>query len=261
MNRLGKKQSIRNDQWIHAAEQIETLVSRNEIDTATEKAINDIKTRTKGLKAAYAYSGGKDSIVLSDICTKAGITDSVCGICELEYPEFLKWIYDNMPANCTIINTGQNIVWLSKHLDMLFPKDSAKAAKWFSIVQHRAQKKYYTENGLNIILLGRRRADGNYTGTDGIYTNRDGITRYSPLYDWPHEYILAYIHYHQLELPPIYSWKNGYLCGTHPWPARQWTGSDHNGWHEIYEIDKSIVISASEHIPSAKLFLEEVNDI
>ena len=57
-------------------------------------------------------------------------------------------------------------------------------------------------------------------------------------------------------MPPIYDWKNGYLCGTHPWPARQWTKSIENGWQEVYEIDKSIVIDASEHIDSAKKFLE-----
>jgi hypothetical protein len=57
-------------------------------------------------------------------------------------------------------------------------------------------------------------------------------------------------------LPPIYDWKNGYLCGTHPWPARQWTGSISNGWREIYEIDPSIVEKASETIVSAKQFLD-----
>ena len=51
-----------------------------------------------------------------------------------------------------------------KHPSMLFPQDSATAAKWFSIVQHRAQAQYYKENDLDVLLLGRRRADGNYCG-------------------------------------------------------------------------------------------------
>ncbi len=67
-----------------------------------------------------------------------------------------------------------------------------------------------------------------------------------------------YIHYHQLPLPPIYGWKNGYLCGTHPWPARQWTVSIENGWREVYDVDPGIVLAAAEKIDSARAFLKEV---
>jgi len=84
------------------------------------------------------------------------------------------------------------------------------------------------------------------------------LTRYSPLSGWAHEHVLAFIYYYGLELPPVYKWKNGYLCGTHPWPARQWTGSVENAWAEIYEIDGSIVMEAAEHIQSAKDFLDSL---
>ena len=110
-----------------------------------------------------------------------------------------------------------------------------------------------------MLLLGRRRADGNYVGRgDNVYTNKQGVTRYSPLSEWTHEQMLAYIHYHNLEMPPIYSWKNGYLCGTHPWPARQWTGSVENAWAEIYEIDSQVVHQAAGHIQSAQDFLNKL---
>lgn len=99
------------------------------------------------------------------------------------------------------------------------PQDSKTAAQWFSIVQHRAQRLYFKAHKLDSIILGRRRADGNYVGRkSNIYTDVKGITRFSPLSDWSHEHILAFIHYHQLPLPPIYGWANGYLCGTHPGP-------------------------------------------
>ena len=71
--------------------------------------------------------------------------------------------------------------WLKKHPDMLFPDKSNKAAQWFHIVQHRGQARYYKEHQLEILLLGRRKADGNYVGKDNIYTNSAGITRYSLL--------------------------------------------------------------------------------
>jgi 3'-phosphoadenosine 5'-phosphosulfate sulfotransferase (PAPS reductase)/FAD synthetase len=120
-------------------------------------------------------------------------------------------------------------------------------------VQHRGQARYYKDNSLDILILGRRRADGNYVGKgDNIYTNGQEITRYSPLADWTHEELLAYIHYYQCELPPIYDWKNGYLCGTHSWPARQWTGSTLNGWKEVFEIEPAIVADAAKYFPEAK---------
>lgn len=256
---LGRKQRIQNSDWIDAFGKIEQLVSKKELDQLVEKTVKEIKKKTKGKKAAYAWSGGKDSLVLGEICQRAGITPCVLVISSLEYKAFTEWVEGHKPPELSIINTGQDIKWLADHLQMLFPQDSKFAARWFQIVQHRGQTKYYKEQELDMLLLGRRRADGNYVGKgDNIYTNGQGVTRYSPMSDWTHEQVLAYIHYYNLEMPPIYDWKNGYLCGTHPWPARQWTGSVENAWAEIYEIDSSIVTEAAEHIQSAKDFLESL---
>lgn len=254
---LGKKQSIQNEDWLKAGKRIEELVSREELDEKVHSTVEEIRQMTDGKKAAYAWSAGKDSLVLGEICQESGVTDCMMAICNLEYPDFLKWVDQYKPKGLEIINTGQDLEWLSKHLNMLFPQDSATAAKWFSIVQHRAQAKYYKVRELDRILLGRRRADGNYCGRrSNIYTDGKGVTRYSPLAAWSHEEILAYIHYHNVRMPPIYKWKKGYLCGTHPWAARQWTGSVENGWREVYEIDESIVREAAKVIDSAADFLK-----
>lgn len=148
--------------------------------------------------------------------------------------------------------------WLKKHPDMLFPDKSNKAAQWFHIVQHRGQARYYKEHQLEILLLGRRKADGNYVGKDNIYTNSAGITRYSPLAEWRHEDILAYIRYYDVKLPPIYDWEKGYLCGTHPWPARQYMETEQQGWKEVYDIDKTIVENAAQHFDGARDFLKAI---
>lgn len=256
---LGRKQRIKNSDWIDTFEKIEQLVTKKELDQLVEKTVKEIKKKTKGKKVAYAWSGGKDSLVLGEICQRAGITPCVLVISNLEYQAFIEWVEAHKPQELSVINTGQDIKWLTEHLQMLFPQDSKFAARWFQIVQHRGQTKYYKEQELDMLLLGRRRADGNYVGKgDNIYTNGQGVTRYSPMSDWTHEQVLAYIHYYNLEMPPIYDWKNGYLCGTHSWPARQWTGSVENAWAEIYEIDSSIVTEAAEHIQSAKDFLESL---
>jgi 3'-phosphoadenosine 5'-phosphosulfate sulfotransferase (PAPS reductase)/FAD synthetase len=256
---LGKKQSISNDDWITAAAHIEETMSRKELDTLVKKTIKEIKETTKGKRAAFAWSGGKDSLVLERICRSAGINDCVLVISDLEYPAFVAWVEAHKPEGLTIINTGQNLDWLVKNQKMLFPQNSMIAAQWFHIVQHRGQEKYFKDTGTNKLLLGRRRADGNYVGRGcNQYTDRKGVTRYSPLAAWSHEAILAYIHYYELPMPPIYDWHNGYLCGTHPWPARQWTGSEENGWREVYEIDYTIVEAAAELFPAAKDFLSRI---
>ena len=257
MSKLGMKQRASNEAWLEAAQNIEALVGRDELDALVKKTVADIREKTAGKTAAYAWSGGKDSIVLGKICEMAGIMQSMIGICDLEYPAFLAWVQENKPTGCEIINTGQNLEWLSKHPEMLFPQDSETAARWFTIVQHRAQRIYAKNQKMDILILGRRKADGNYVGKQSnIYTDGKGVTRYSPLADWSHEHILAFIHYHRLPLPPIYGWHNGYLCGTHPWPARPKTGSEENGWRAVYNIDPNVVITAAELLPGAKAYME-----
>jgi len=256
---LGKKQHTDNAAWFEAMKNIEEQVSRDEMEELAQRTLAAMQEQTAEKRAAYAWSGGKDSIVLGHLCERIGITDCMLGVCNLEYPAFMRWVEENKPSSCEVINTGQDVRWLAQHEEMLFPANSAIASRWFAIVQHRAQRQYYKNHKLDILILGRRRADGNYTGRNAnIYTDGKGVTRYSPLADWTHESVLAYIHYHKLPLPPAYGWEKGYLCGTHPWAARQWTGSTENGWGEVYRIDPDIVSGAAAHIDSARRFLEGV---
>lgn len=257
---LGRKQRISNSEWHKAVSNIETLISKKEIDALAEKTAEEIRGMTSGKNVAYAWSGGKDSLVLEKICDLVDIKPCVLVVCNLEYKAFTDWVSKHKPRNLEVYNTGQDVEWLSKNQQMLFPQTSIVAAKWFHIVQHRGQAKFYKENKLDIMILGRRRADGNYVGKNGnIYTTCTGVTRYSPLSNWSHEQVLAFIHYNKIDIPPLYNWKNGYLCGTHPWAARQWTGSIENGWQEVFDIDKTIVTEAAAYIESAKVFLEKVN--
>ena len=167
---LGKKQSIKNTDWMEAIKNIESVVEKKDLDKRIRETVKAIKKETSGKRAAYAWSGGKDSIVLGAVCEMAGIKDCVLVVCDLEYKDFMEWVERNKPEKLVIENTGQNLEWLATHPNMLFPQDSKTAAQWFHIVQHRGQARYYKENNLDILLLGRRRADGNYVGK---YTRTD----------------------------------------------------------------------------------------
>jgi hypothetical protein len=169
---------------------------------------------------------------------------------KLEYPAFVQWVTDHMPAKLEVINTGQDLAWLKGNPEMLFPKTPEAAGKWFKGVQHRAQAQYFVARKLGVLLLGRRHKDGNFCGKNGEYES-DGIVRYSPVRDWTHEQILAFVRHFNIDLPPTYFWPRGFRVGTGSWPARQWTQSDDHGWAEVFTIDPAIVEEAATVIPGA----------
>ena len=76
---LGRKQRISNDDWLSAIASIEESVSLQEIQDISAKAVQSIREATEGKKAAYAWSAGKDSIVLGKLCEDAGVQVNVTG--------------------------------------------------------------------------------------------------------------------------------------------------------------------------------------
>lgn len=255
---LGRKQSTDNTKWLEAVSRIEELVSLEELNAAVAQVSESIMNTTAGKKIAYAWSGGKDSLVIADICKNLGIENCVFGHNELEYPAFLNCM-ENKPDNCEVINSGQDLDWIAKRPAMLFPQNAVVVSRWYELVQKRAIRRYSNAHNLDMILVGHRKADGNYVGRgSNICSNNAGVTRFSPLANWPHEMVLAYIHYYDIPLPPIYEWKDGYRCGTHCWPSRVGMESVEAGWRDVYGIDPSIVEQAATKIESAAIFLEGV---
>lgn len=255
---LGRKQTSTNADWMSAVADIEQLISRSEVEQYAEKAIHDICAMTKGKKAAYGWSGGKDSIVLGKLCERAGITDCFFSHCDLEFPSFLDWALANMPKNCVEINTHIDLEWLSDHPEMLFVDDSKRLNRWYGIVQRSAFSDYYATEKPDLLIVGHRTIDGNVCGEGGFIRKKSGEVRYAPLADWPHEAILGYIHYHSLELPPVYDWEGGYVFGPTPWPIWGHPKDLTDGWQMIYELDPSILPEAAKWFESARHFLEGV---
>lgn len=256
---LGRKKNIDNALWVETMNNIESIITPQEITDLEAETVEKIRKTTAGQNVAYAWSGGKDSIALGRLCEMAGIDRCLFAHTQLEYPEFLGWCLSHLPAGCEVISQNIGLKWLSEHPGMLFPQDCRTTYRWYQIVQQAAIRTYFREHGLQMILVGHRTADGNYTGKDGISRNGAGVVRYAPIADWSHEQVLAYIHYRDLAMPPIYGWENGYKCGTHCWPSRTHTKSIMDGFRQVYAIDPSIVKEAAEYLPDAQAFLEEVS--
>lgn len=254
---LGRKQAIRDQAaWRAAIASARDVWPDDRLDNLIDRTVDEVRTVTRGRRAALAWSGGKDSLAVEHITRLAGIDRAVLAICEMEFPEFLAWVTDHMPPGLTVYSTGQDLHWLRDHPKMLFPQGDL-GARWFSIVQHRGQERYFKENNLDVLILGRRRSDGNYVGPKGanIYGNARGIVRYSPLADWPHEAVFALIAREKMSLPPCYSWPRGFQVGTGSWPARQWTRDLDHGFEEVWTIDPDVVREAATVLPQARSWL------
>ena len=80
---LGRKQSMKPDDenlWWNVINNIEDYVSLEETEQATKIARERILQVTLGKKSAYIWSGGKDSLVISDLCRNVGIENCQCWI-------------------------------------------------------------------------------------------------------------------------------------------------------------------------------------
>ena len=76
---LGRKQSVSNAAWLEAAASIESTISQAEIDELAAETVKEIEATVAERRAAYAWSAGKDSIVLGKLCEAAGVTDCMIG--------------------------------------------------------------------------------------------------------------------------------------------------------------------------------------
>lgn len=256
---LGRKQTSKNEDWLYAFAHIEDLISRQEVDQYAESAVAEIREVTSGKTAAYAYSAGKDSIVLANLCETAGVKNGYFAYCDLDYPAFVEWVKAHKPEGVKMMHTGYGLDWLYHHQNLIFA-EGLVGQRWHQISQRGPFTKMFFDNHLDLLIMGHRTIDGNFCGPDGFIRKNTGEVRFSPLRAWPHEALLGYIHYNDLPLPPIYSWKDGWVQGTHAWPEREFCSHDiMKGYREVYEIDPGIVIKAAEKIPSARRFLEGVS--
>ncbi|GAB4112643.1 MAG: hypothetical protein Kow00103_02530 [Candidatus Caldatribacteriota bacterium] len=258
---LGFKQEVKQDDWLEAWEEIKDRLHedrelRERIIRLRKETREKIAKKIQGKKVALSWSGGKDSLVLYHLCEGLPIEKVFWVRCNLEYQQVLDWVKENAPEDLEIVNTGQDLKWLAQNQHLLFPQGPEVASIWFRIVQNEGQKRFFRENNLDMLLVGRRIKDGNDPGEEGMDIDEYGVVRYAPIYRWNHEDVLTYIEYFKIQLPPFYFWTNGFQVGTGPWAAREYTGSIENGWQEVYEIEPQIVEKAAHYLESAADFLK-----
>lgn len=261
MNHRPKLNSVK---WQKMLEDCTKHYSREYIDNLEKKTIKAIKKVTKNYKnVCSGWIGGKDSLVLDSILRKSGIRFTPImwrGV--NEYPCMAKWIKKNQPADLiTEIVDDFDLDFLEKNPEYLFCKGDTKK-KWLSLKWKRYDKDIPKHN-FDLFIVARRTADRNVCGKEenNFIIKKDKYSTYSPLAKWNHEETLAYIKYNNIKLPPLYNFKRGFTVGSiamGEWTEyAQYDLTEKEVWDEIYDIDKSIVINASEKLTSAKKYLKE----
>lgn len=196
------------------------LLTKNTI-RRLKQVLGDNKYQSIGL----AWSGGKDSIVLSHLLDNHQIyyDKSIIALYHYQYPSFERWIRDkkNQPRNLEFSKmVGVDTRKLNNDQKFLFPETKKETSYAYTKDRWNIQKKFALENNLDVMLYGRRNQDRNNTGVNGLLKHKD-FDRYSPIYDWTNEELMAYIHYNNIELPEIYLYHDGFELGTEPWTSKR----------------------------------------
>jgi hypothetical protein len=240
------------------ARHIEQYVARDEIDARVATTLARLQGVVRGRRAAFAWSGGKDSQVILWLCHQVGVTQGVLGLAqpELEYPAVEAWLAEHRPDGVEVYRSAQDLRWLGDHPHLLFPKRAAVHYEWWKLGHWAAQQWFAREYAPEVFIFGRRTADGNTVGPGGLHQRRDGVVIANPIHDWTHEEVLAFNHYYGMPEAPYYRFPNGYKIGTGPWGDRSDLHDDDAGWGVLYAIDPVIVERAATVLPGARGFLE-----
>lgn len=251
---LGRKRQNTNAEFAEGCARATDLISMAHM----RDVIDETMTRYQAIQHKYgfrrfavAYSGGKDSLAMHHLFPEHPF---FWVRCNLEYQTVSNFMAG---TGCEVVNTGQDLEWLAEHPQHLFPTGSAGVTRWSEMVHWTGQVQYFKTRGLDCMLMGRRKKDGNRMGRhdEDLYSNNDGTTRFAPIWLWTHEETFAYLAYNNVAMPPCYQWPDGFRISTNPWPKRR-SPSIAVGWERVHEVEPHIVYNAAGYLPSAREWLD-----
>ena len=260
---LRAKQRSSNADWVAAWDGIQNAPEFYEVDAIADRTVDRISRAAKLYpKAAFAWSAGKESLVLERLCRRAGVCKGVMVTdSELEYPEVEAWVHRHLPEGVELVDAHLGFAFLKAHPDLLFPKVKDRTRVWGRF-HHKHMPLWYARNGLDVLFLGRRKGDGNFIrGTaDNCFShvNGKGMRVANPMADWKSEHVLAFLKKHMIPLPPTYSYPGGWVRGTHEWSMRTRLASQRDNWAELYSFVPEVVEKAALHLDGARAFLQSI---
>lgn len=246
-------------------EHIEEIVPGGEAARLVEEAAEEVLRCCSGRRTAMCWSGGKDSLALQAVVETAGLpTDGVCGVAQgLEFPEQLAWVERHAPPGVVVMDRSDfDLPWLAANPRYVFPS-GPDAQVFTQNVTRWSQRQYQAQHDPDVMLMGRRRADGNWFDNRAPFcasTNGAGMLSYSPIRDWTHEQTLGVVRWYSVAgLPPVYGYPHGWTTGTGPWPGRRMPGDP---WYNTILADPSVVAAAARYgVPGAAQALADAEGV
>ena len=259
-----RKSVMTNADFLKMQEEISNLVSRETILAKAHETAREIEQLTRGKRWGIGWSGGKDSLALAycaGLVSKARntVTRGVLGMSQgLEYFRFEREMQRMKPQGIDLVRSPQDLHFVRANPNMLFPTEGRYITRWYQIKHIWCQEQWCKNNSMEMMLLGRRRAEGNYIGTGPCGTHvKDGVTLYCPLRHWSHADVLALLYYERIALPEVYSWPDGFLYGPGSWAATPFPNHGVNSWQYVFDRDPDVVRNAATVLPSAREFLAQ----
>lgn len=262
---LRSKRTFVNDKVQDVWEHITDYVTEAEANEAVEAAAAETLTVLEGRpdQAVYGWSGGKDSIALEVVMQRAGVRRCLMGsIPHLEFRTFMAWCEEHQPDHLVHLpNNDVDLRWLAdpRNDRYLFPANYTDGYKWTVLGTRRAQFLYQEQHHPAMQIYGRRTIDGNIIPSTpyGIHRTRK-LTTYSPIRHWPHELVLAVIHYNGKKLPPVYSWPHGWRTGNSSWPGRR-LGTRDESFAATYGVEPDLIREAASVVPAAADWMQRTH--
>lgn len=227
--------------------------SEERIDALVKDALSTIKEfLSLSKKNVIAFSGGKDSIVLTHLCSTFGIRDAITETAFM-FPKSLmetKATAEFFGLN-VIYNEGLTWDWLKKHPEFCAPVMKLQP-KLYSIRQQKTVKTLSRKNKYTGVLYGRRLQEN--TVKAKIYTLANGQYQCHPLRDWKTNDIWTYIYRNALPFPSLYKHEIGRKDGFTSFllPPEHYD----NVWKVIYSYDPNVVHKFAEFHEPASNFLK-----
>lgn len=263
-----RKRQATTEQWLEAwqhANAVPDHAGAHELVAIAVDRVRAAVAKTGARRPAYAWTGGKDSLGLEIVCRAAGVNVAMIGCTRLEYPSMERWIDAHAPPGLDVQRMPFDLAWLAARQERwCLPYTQKDAYLWYSAVNWNSQRAWCERTGCDLLLNGRRKADGNNMGRGGYQETKysSGTVKFAPCGDWTHEDLLNVLVVHRVELPPIYQHARGWLVGSGCWAKRRAlqdgdTVNRHETWREVWCADRDVVREAAGTIVGARRFLEQ----
>ena len=216
------------------------------------------KLRSISNKNVIAFSGGKDSIVVADLCSSFGIKDSISEssfMFEKSKKEVLE-IGNHFNLKMEI-RDSLSWEWLS--LNQKYCAPPMKIQKnLYAIRQQRTVKNYAEEKSYKAVVYGRRSQTN--TVKSPIYLLKNGQIQCHPIRNWTTNDVWTYIFEKNLPFPSLYKHEIGIKEGFTAFllPPEHFGG---NVWESIHDYEPiALVKMASFHKPANDYLNKIKND-